>query len=638
MDYQRYFRDEFAVCLQALQKPRQRELAPQQQQQQRQRQRQRQQQRPALETQQGPQGPQGPQEPRRLDRSRSDVPSSSVRNTRFHFKNNLNNFASGKLADNLEAWHDLTSDQWILDHIAGFTVELTEEPFQSFRPHPLCLSAHDKKALDKAIEDFIHWGIVELWCGSLDDIYVSTIFPVSKRDGSARVILNLTDFNEFVEERHFKMETIHDAINLMSRECYFASIDFKHAYYSVNVHPDHRKYMCFEWRKRLWCFCALPQGLQSAPRTFTKLLKPAFATNREEGHTIIGYIDDSLLIEDNANDLDQAIRQSVRLFDRLGLTIHPKKSVLHPVQKVEFLGFVLDSVNMTVGLTQRKRDKIQRLGRNLLRKSKCSIYELAEFIGNVVAAEPSIQDAPLHYKGLEIDRNKALRRIAATYSASMSLSDRSRSDVQWWVDNIPMIVCEINSSAPQVFTESDASKDGWGASFQGQSTGGDWTEAESELHINVLELKAALLTLESFCGSLRDVHIRLKMDNTTAVACVNKRGLTKSKLFALTRQIFEWAHDRKIQLSAEYLPGALNVVADRESRTHNLDIEWMVKPHLFGQLCDVFGTPDVDVLHPELTIRWHVMFHGDLTLMLYTLMPLPCSGMLSIYTLSLLSV
>ena len=520
--------------------------------------------------------------------------SESVR-TPSCFANNLNNFYAGKLADNLASWQKLTTDTWILEQIRGFEVELTDRPLQNYRPYPLRLSDHDKRALDQAIDDFIDWGIVAPWTGSMNDIFVSTIFPVSKRDGSARVILNLSVFNECVEERHFKMDTVHDAINLMSLDCYFASVDFKHAYYSVRVAPKHRKYMVFEWRGRLWCFCALPQGLRSAPRTFTKILKPVFATLREQGHTIIGYIDDSLLIEDNPDALCLAVTRATDLFDSLGLTIHPKKSVLRPVQYIEFLGFNLDSRNMTVSLTQRKRDKIKRLGCALLRHAKCTIQELAEFIGNVVAAEPSVQNAPLHYKGLEIDRNDALRASYGNYETLMTLSRSSRDDIQWWIDNTPSMQRFITPSQPDMFTESDASLDGWGASFQGQSTGGDWNDEESELHINVLELKAAFLTLQSFCAGMHDVHIRLKMDNTTAVACVNKRGSTKKQLFELIRIIFGWAANRNIQLSAEYLPGHLNVVADRESRTHNLDMEWMVKPHLFKELCDVYGEPEIDL-------------------------------------------
>ena len=39
--------------------------------------------------------------------------------------------------------------------------------------------------------------------------------------------------------------------------------------------------------------------------------------------------------------------------------------------------------------------------------------------------------------------------------------------------------------------ESDASRTGWGAACQRQRTGGPWTQVESQMHINCLELLAA---------------------------------------------------------------------------------------------------------------------------------------------------
>ena len=265
-------------------------------------------------------------------------------------RNTIANFRSGKISEFVRNWEQLTSDSWIIDNVRGFRIELEDLPEQWYRPHPLRLSASDSRALNNALEELHEAGIIQPWEGDCEDIYVSTVFPVPKRDGSARVILDLSHFNEFVEKHHFKMDTNRDAINFMRPNCYLASIDFKHAYYSVRVTKEHRRFLCFEWKGRLFSFSALPQGLRSAPRTFTKLLKPAFATLREAGFTMLGYIDDSLFVEESARDLQEAVAMAVELFDDLGLTIHPKKSILQPIQSIEFLGFVLDSRTMTVAL------------------------------------------------------------------------------------------------------------------------------------------------------------------------------------------------------------------------------------------------------------------------------------------------
>ena len=54
--------------------------------------------------------------------------------------------------------------------------------------------------------------------------------------------------------------------------------------------------------------------------------------------------------------------------------------------------------------------------------------------------------------------------------------------------------------------------------------GGRWTDGESPVHINVLELHAAKLTLLALAPNVSHYHIRLMLDNTTAAAYIDKMG------------------------------------------------------------------------------------------------------------------
>ena len=88
----------------------------------------------------------------------------------------------------------------------------------------------------------------------------------------------------------------------------------------------------------------------------------------------------------------------------------------------------------------------------------------------------------------------------------------------------------IHSPRFDLTIHTDASLRGWGATCEGQSIGGRWDQSESSLHINLLELKAAFLALCSFfpLRSPTPRHVNLLMDNTTAVAYINKKGGTHS--------------------------------------------------------------------------------------------------------------
>ena len=187
---------------------------------------------------------------------------------------------------------------------------------------------------------------------------LSPIFLRAKLDGSHRLILNLKRPNKFITKLHFKMETINSILNLITPGCFMKSIDLKDAYYSVKIQEDHQKFLKFKFENCLYKFTALPNGLSSGPRKFTKLLKPPLASLRKQGHTIATYIDDLINIAITYNDCVRNVIDTIILFNKLRFVIHPKKSHMLPSNKITFLGLDIDSVTMTLQLTKEKKDKI----------------------------------------------------------------------------------------------------------------------------------------------------------------------------------------------------------------------------------------------------------------------------------------
>ena len=113
---------------------------------------------------------------------------------------------------------------------------------------------------------------------------------------------------------------------------------------------------------------------------------------------MLAFIDDTLLQGDTELDCQSAMMATCQVFDSLGFTVHPVKSLLQPTQRIEFLGFWLDSVNMIVSLTDRKVDKIRSVCAELLEMEVCSIRHMMEIIGYLVAAHPGVWVVPVFCK------------------------------------------------------------------------------------------------------------------------------------------------------------------------------------------------------------------------------------------------
>lgn len=215
----------------------------------------------------------------------------------------------------------ITSDKLILQTVAGATLDFDDSPTRVSKPRAIHFSDYERECINKEMNKFLQLDIVER-VEHMHDEFVSNIFIRDKKDGSHRVILNLLELNQFIAYHHFKMDTIDTVINLMRPDCFMASVDLSNAYFSIPVAKAHRKYLRFEWCGELFQFKVLPNGLSSAPRMFTKVLKPVYAHLRQMGHVATGYIDDTFIMSNSCEGCVTSIECTTGLLTSLGFYIN----------------------------------------------------------------------------------------------------------------------------------------------------------------------------------------------------------------------------------------------------------------------------------------------------------------------------
>ena len=139
-----------------------------------------------------------------------------------------------------------------------------------------------------------------------------------------------------------------------------------------------------------------------------------------------------------------------------------------------------------------------------------------------------------------------------------------------------------------------------GAACGGATTGCNWSNEEALNHINYLELLAAWFALRCFAKELSNIHIKLEIDNTTALAYVGNMDGRLFQMNTLAREIWIWCKSRNIYLSVAYIASEDNTDADLESRMSHDNIEWMLNKHCFHKICDIFGKPEIDLFASRL--------------------------------------
>ena len=126
--------------------------------------------------------------------------------------------------------------------VIGQSTELVDLKVTGNTPYVLPLPPNDQAALELAIDEFSATGVNKINTHSPGSHY-SSLCPRYKTGKSAWMISNLKLFKEqYIDPTHFKIETIKDVLLLIHPVCYFATVDFKHAYFSIPVKKSFRKY------------------------------------------------------------------------------------------------------------------------------------------------------------------------------------------------------------------------------------------------------------------------------------------------------------------------------------------------------------------------------------------------------------
>ena len=292
---------------------------------------------------------------------------TQVRTIQESIKISNRKFNAGNIASCLSKWKEITSDKQVLSIVSGANIEfedITQIPLAQGKPQK---HERDSDIFKLEIENVLKKGAI-VPVAENEQGYISPIFLRERKDNKYRLILILKNFSRRLTYRHLKMDNLETALSMVRKDCFISSTDLSDAYYSVPVAICDQKYPILQFAGQLYKFVCLPNGLTSAPRLFTKILKPVFAAPYKGGHDIMSYLDDSILFGDTYDECKAIVLRSVNLFQSLGFQVHQEKSSLTPKQEIDFLGFTINSKNMTLNL---RYETCHQEVTGLLKKANC---------------------------------------------------------------------------------------------------------------------------------------------------------------------------------------------------------------------------------------------------------------------------
>ena len=508
----------------------------------------------------------------------------------------------GRLTKFFHNWKKLTKNKWILDIIKdGVKIDLTQSPSGGF-PRNWSFP-EDKEDLEKEHQRMLKVEAV-IKCSKKfqrGKTFYSQLFTIAKKDTKEerRPCFNLKKANQFVIQKHFKMEGINTVKDLLKPQDWMIKIDITKAYYHILIHPAFQNLLRYVWNGEHFKYQVLPFGLSTSPWIFTKVIKEPMKFLRGLGIRLVFYLDDILIIGSSPEEVLQHGQKVIQVLSSLGFLIHQEKSVFTPSQVIQFLGYQLDSTNMSILVPKEKLKNLKKEASHLINHPRMTIRKLASFLGKLNALSQAMPHQSLMTRQLLRIKNQALSSNGKNWEAMVDISP-AKQELIWWIQQAKFWNGKpIHLQKPQMILTSDASKTGWGGTAGAKETRGFWSMEERSLSNNARELKAAALTIQALVPPDTQ-SVEIQTDNQVAMAYINNQGGKHPHLSAIAQDLWKWCMDHRIWIHATYLQGSLNKRADALSRKSWDKQDWMLHPSIFRRITQHWGVPWVDLFASRL--------------------------------------
>ena len=138
-------------------------------------------------------------------------------------------------------------------------------------------------------------------------------------------------------------------------------------------------------------------------------------------------------------------------------------------------------------------------------------------LGKLSASAQFVVLGRLHLRPLQMALFAQCKPHVLPLEHKIFVTEQIKHHLGWWLDRdrfIRGVVLKQSPPTQTVFT--DASCSAWGARLEqkGLMCHGVWQQNQSQLHINILEMKAILLALKEFQHILSKVHMVLYTEKT----------------------------------------------------------------------------------------------------------------------------
>ena len=403
--------------------------------------------------------------------------------------------------------------------------------------------------------------------------------------------------NDLIDKELFSLSyvRIDDAISIIrqfGQGTILSKTDIKDAFKLIPIHPSLWHLHGIQLNNKMYFFNRLVFGSRSSPKIFD-----TFATavtwilqNVYQVSPLLHLLDDFLVLSPPGSDGQGIKARMLTAFSDLGVPLSEHKTV-GPSSCLEYLGIILDTINMQARLPDNKLERIRMILDKFLHLSKCKKRDLLSLLGHLNYASSVIPPG----------RSFISRLIQASKTVSklhyfVYLNNETKQDIIMWQhllahwNGISLFIDPLNTPAPDLELFTDAAKIGYAGYFHGKWFQDKWPEdlhlgPDQDMSMTFCELYPIVVAAILWGQSWSSKRLLFHCDNLGTVQAITK-GRSKSPLvMKLMRRLVLVAAQHSFAYSSCHVPGVDNGIADSLSRFQ------MTRFHQLAPLADLCPHP-----------------------------------------------
>jgi len=374
--------------------------------------------------------------------------------------------------------------------------------------------------------------------------------------------------------------TVHDAVKRVKKYgpgTLMAKLDLEDAFKHIVVRPE-------DWdllgstlevsdpsgrvTTQYFVDMVLPFGMRSSPKKFCEFADGLRYIMIKKGVTDVeNYVDDFFTCgPPGTNQCDDNLNIMLDTCDNAGFTVSQKK-IVRPAPVMEFLGIVIDSINMVLCISESRLHDILFELRTWSGRKKCTKRQLLSIIGKLTFVSKVVRSGRTFVRRM-IELSKKVRVL----HHKIRLNVEFQKDVQWWLQYLPtwngvsLFYEDDWTTSADMCLYTDACNVGYGCYFADHWFCEHFNDMKFTKDILWKELYALLKAAATWGGQWSSKRILFYCDNQAVVSILRSGTSKRSDIMALVRALFYIAAQYNFECTATYISTHDNGVADALSR------------------------------------------------------------------------